>query len=377
MTEDQKKRWDSTVWSTSIILLLNQENECEIAVMLQNAGRIADAYKRMASQYFTADVDLRALVQQKCQLLVITKNKNIANLIRNSKTISPDLHVDIREITEQTLTDGKNSLLAGGMHYATGDTAILFDNEISPAASTEISNLIQFECADAPTFRGHPLLMGPRDHLGRRHLCVICSTDMYLRRGSIVNLDFDKLYACERTLLGFRWVSMKKREKEPYTLNDVLVGMRHMAKQKGWRITHLSHGKLADTRISEIIRQQMSILHILHVDFVDAIALARQEGDLDKFLQEADVLAQDLAGPPASGTAEAIRSVSSDLERTEAFVKKWKASNNLSADNIVLKLAVAICDSLRDFNKTLDGMSWRERVHVRIAAHMGRMIMRR
>jgi len=110
--------------------------------------------------------------------------------------------------------------------------------------------------------------------------------------------------------------------------------------------------------------------------FLDAIERAHNGGADEKFVEEARALLTQLSGKPGDGAIECIKNAKSDLRSTETFLTKWKNHKNDGRFAEVLGIIERVLEILQDFNKTLESMSFSEKLAVKLSARLGRAAKR-
>lgn len=125
-----------------------------------------------------------------------------------------------------------------------------------------------------------------------------------------------------------------------------------------------------------LLAGQMAAMGRLGYPFLYAIERARDAEADEKFVQEARALLTQLSGEPGDGAIECMNNAKRDLRSTEAFLNIWRNYKNDRRFQEVLDVVESIFEILKDFNETMDSMSFGEKLTVKLHARLGRAAMR-
>ena len=125
-----------------------------------------------------------------------------------------------------------------------------------------------------------------------------------------------------------------------------------------------------------LLAEQMVTMGQFGYPFLNAIENAHNAGANEKFVQEARALLTQLSGKPGEGAIECMKNAKKDLRSVEAFLKGWRDYKDDVRFTRVLDVVVSIFKILKDFNETIDGMSFGEKLAVKLSARLGRAAIR-
>lgn len=125
-----------------------------------------------------------------------------------------------------------------------------------------------------------------------------------------------------------------------------------------------------------LLAGQLAAMGQLGYPFLHAIERARDAGADEKFVQEARALLTQLSGEPGEGAIECMKNAKRDLRSTDAFLNGWRNYKNDGRFAEVLDVVGRIFEILKDFNETIDSMSFGEKLAVKLSARLGRAAKR-
>jgi hypothetical protein len=126
----------------------------------------------------------------------------------------------------------------------------------------------------------------------------------------------------------------------------------------------------------ELLALQMGEMGELGYPFLHAIEGAYSNGADDKFVQDARALLTQLSGNPGESAIKCIKNAKKDLRSTETFLNNWKSHQTDDSYKELLDVVRRVFELLREFNHTIDSMSFGERIAVKWSARLGRAVRR-
>jgi len=125
-----------------------------------------------------------------------------------------------------------------------------------------------------------------------------------------------------------------------------------------------------------LLAKQMAAMGQIGYPFLYAIEKTRNAGVNEKFVQEAQALLTQLSGKPGEGAIECMKNAKRDLKSTEAFLNRWRNYENDGRFAELMDVVGRTFEILKDFNDTLDNLSFGEKFAVKLSARLGRMTKR-
>lgn len=210
-------------------------------------------------------------------------------------------------------------------------------------------------------FEGHPVAR--RDN----RIWGLCSMRGVLYDSSEYGGVYETMTG--RKVLDYAWIKHPRRAKVT-AISSIIVAEKQLV--RGFENIMKSDPRWHYMDKEELLALQMRKMGELGYPFLHAIENARDTGADEKFVQEAYALLAQLSGKPGDGAIECMKNAKRDLRSTEAFLNKWRNYRDDRRFVEVLDVVERIFEILKDFNETIDSMSFGEKLAVKLTAILGR-----